>query len=289
MFLDANVAIMLTLHLPRGFDLALRRMHFNREPLVCDMDRRLAEQLFHDEQAAARAESYRRGRAELRFDDASYLDHETWMRPAFAKLGELRRKDVLDYGCGHGMASVVLARSGANVTAFDLSPGYIAEARERARANGVNVTCTVADGEELPFPDASFDAVWGNAILHHLDLTLAGRELCRVLKPDGVAVFCEPWGGNPALTFARRFLPYPGKDRTPDEVPLTRGDLAPLRDVFPIVETEGFQLLGMVRRMRRGRGGRLICTCDVLDAHLLRTIPPLWNWCRYVVLTLRKC
>src|SRR6266542_4183311 len=113
------------------------------------MDRRTSEIVFHDRQAADRADTFRAGRVELRFDDESYLDHETWMRPAFAKLGNLRGKAVLDYGCGHGMAAVVLARAGATVTAFALSPGYVAEARERATANGVSVTCAVADGEEL--------------------------------------------------------------------------------------------------------------------------------------------
>src|SRR5438874_4612936 len=156
-------------------------------------DRRTTEQEFHDRQAADRAGSFRAGRADLRFNDADYLDHETWVRPAFAKLGDLRGKRVLDYGCGHGMAAVVLARAGAAVTAFDLSPGYVTEAREGATANGVTVECVVADGEDLPFPDGTFDAVWGSAILHHLDLSRAGRELSRVLKPGGVAVFCEPW------------------------------------------------------------------------------------------------
>jgi SAM-dependent methyltransferase len=252
------------------------------------MDRRTSEIVFHDRQAADRADTFRTGRADLRFDDQSYLDHETWIRPAFAKLGDLHGKSALDYGCGHGMAAVVLARAGANVTAFDLSTGYVAEARERAAANDVSVACTVADGEELPFPDGSFDAVWGNAILHHLDLARAGRELFRVMKPGGVAVFCEPWGGNPALAFARRFLPYPGKDRTPDEVPLTRRDLAPVRAVFSVAECEGFQLLGMLRRLRRRLPRSRFGLVDALDARLLRTCPPLWNWCRYVVLTLKK-
>jgi SAM-dependent methyltransferase len=186
------------------------------------------------------------------------------------------------------MAAVVLARAGAAVTAFDLSPGYVAEARERMRANGVVVECVVADGEDLPFPDAAFDAVWGNAILHHLDLDRAGRELIRVLKPGGVAVFCEPWGGNPALAFARRFLPYPGKDRTPDERPLTRGDLAPLRAIFPTVEVEGYQFLGMLRRAWRaeGRNSPKSSRLDAADRWLLRRCPALGNWCRYVVVTL---
>jgi SAM-dependent methyltransferase len=250
------------------------------------MDRLLTEQRFHDRQAAERGESFRTGRAELRFDDAAYLDHETWIRPAFARLGDIRGKNVLDYGCGHGMAAVVLARVGATVTAFDLSPGYVNEARERMRANGVEVECIVADGEELPFPDAAFDAVWGNAILHHLDLTRAGRELFRVLKPGGVAVFCEPWGGNPVLAFARRFLPYPGKERTPDEQPLNRRDLAPLRVIFPIVECEGFQLCGMLRRAWSNPG--LCRMLDAADVRLLGWCPALKNWCRYMVVTLRK-
>ena len=247
-------------------------------------DRLAAERAFHDRQAAGRAASFQTGRADLGFADRDYLDHETWVRPAFAKLGDLRGKHVLDYGCGHGMAAVVLARAGARVTAFDLSPGYVAEARERCRANGVAAACGVADGEALPFADHSFDAVWGNAVLHHLDLAKAGRELRRVLRPGGVAVFCEPWGGNPALGFARRFLPYPGKDRTPDERPLTGRDLAPLRDHFA-VEVDGHQLLGMARRVWPSR--RLLHLLDAADARLLRLCPPLGNWCRYAVLTLR--
>ncbi len=248
-------------------------------------ERRDAEQLFHDRQAAGRADSFRAGAADLRFDTDAYLDHETWVRPAFAALGNLRGKAALDYGCGHGMAAVTMARAGAAVTAFDLSPGYVNEARERAAANGVSVECVTADGEELPFADGSFDAIWGNAILHHLDLAKAGRELKRVLKPSGVAVFCEPWGGNPLLGYARRALPYPGKHRTPDEQPLTRRDLRPLREVFPSVEVRGFQLFGMVRRV--WLNPRLLKRLDAVDARLLRSMPSLKNWCRYVVIVLR--
>ncbi len=242
------------------------------------------EQLFHDEQAAERSASFRGGRADLRFADGAYLDHETWIRPAFAKLGPLNGKRVLDYGCGHGMAAVVLARAGATVDAFDLSPGYVREARERADANGVNVTVRVANGEELPYPDASFDAVWGCAILHHLDLAKAASELRRVLKPGGAAVFCEPWGGNPLLAFARRRLPYPGKHRTPDERPLVAADLPPLREAFPNLTVQGFQLFGMVRRVLPA--SRMVKAIDRLDGALFRAVPRLEKWSRYVVLTL---
>jgi SAM-dependent methyltransferase len=254
---------------------------------VTATERLRSEQEFHDRQAADRAAYFTERRDELLFADADYLDHETWVRPAFARLGDIAGKSVLDYGCGHGMAAVVLARAGAIVTGFDLSPAYVAEARDRATANGVAATFLEADAEYLPFADNSFDAVWGCAILHHLDLDIAGRELRRVLRPGGVAVFCEPWGGNPILSLARRRLPYPGKERTPDERPLNRDDLRPLRRLFPGLEVRGYQLLGMVRRALRRQpraGDRL----DRWDETLLRRFPALENWCRYVVLTLGR-
>lgn len=250
------------------------------------MDRRVSERVFHDRQAAERRQRFRATRADFIFTDEAFLDHETWIRPAFEQFGSLANKRALDYGCGHGMASVVLARAGATVTAFDLSPGYVLEARERAIANHVGVECVVADGEELPFPTASFDVVWGNAILHHLDLSRAGRELHRVLKPGGIAVFCEPWGGNPLLGFARRFLPYPGKERTPDERPLTRNDLLPLQTIFGKLDVRGFQLLGMIRRVWKNES---VCRfLNRLDGGILSACPLLEDWCRYAVITVRK-
>ena len=249
-------------------------------------DRLHSEQRFHDRQAVARAESFAAGAADLRFGDDDYLDHEPWVRPAFGALGDVRGRRALDYGCGHGMAAVVLARRGARVTAFDLSAGYVREAALRARANGVAIDAVQADGEALPFADGAFDAVWGCAILHHLDLRRAGRELRRVMRPGGVAVFCEPWGENPLLDLARRYAPYPHKHRTPDERPLTRRGLRVLRDVFPDLRVRGYQLLGMARRVWPARW--LTARLDACDRFLLRRLPALENWCRYVVLTMRR-
>src|SRR5262245_13700976 len=103
------------------------------------MDRLSTEQAFHDRQAQARSETFSHQSDRLCFTDDAYLRHETWIEPAFRQLGELRGRRVLDFGCGHGMAAVVLARRGARVTAFDLSFGYLDEARRRARANGAAV------------------------------------------------------------------------------------------------------------------------------------------------------
>src|SRR5213076_407961 len=146
---------------------------------------------------------------------------------------------LLDYGCGHGMASVVLARAGARVTAMDLSHGYLREAATRALANDVTLSLVQADGERLPFADASFDRIWGNAILHHLDLQTTATELFRALAPGGVAVFAEPWGENPILSWARTRMAYPGKQRPPDAQPISRRAIRLLRPVFPHVQVQG--------------------------------------------------
>jgi SAM-dependent methyltransferase len=249
------------------------------------MDRLERERLFHDLQARERAAWFAHRPSELLVDVDAFLDHETWIRPAFSALGILDNARVLDYGCGHGMAGIVLARMGAQVTAFDLSGDYVREARDRARVNGVRMTYVQADGERLPFRDGSFDRVWGNAILHHLRLPVAGRELRRVLRPGGVAVFCEPWGENPLLNFARNHLPYHGKHRTQDEQPLRRWQVRELEGVFPELELHGHQFFSMVRRVVSSR--RVTASLERCDRIVLAHLPALQRYCRYVVLTLR--
>src|SRR5947209_15543773 len=102
-------------------------------------ERRLAERAFHERQAQERAADFRRRQDVFSISELRYLEHETWIRPALARLGTVERLSVLDYGCGHGMAAVVLARRGARVTAFDLSHGYLSEAALRARQSGLNI------------------------------------------------------------------------------------------------------------------------------------------------------
>ena len=242
------------------------------------------ERAFHDRQAAQRARAMTLD--EYVVDDNAYLQHESWIAPAMAALGDVAGKRVLDLGCGHGMASVVLARRGAHVTACDLSAGYVREAQRRASVNGVIARFAVCNGERLPFADAAFDCIWGNAILHHFNLDVAAKEMERVLAADGIAVFCEPWAGNPILNLARRHLPYAGKHRTHDETPLAVADLDCLRRAFRDVHVEGHQLFSMLGRVCRSR--LVISALGRCDAHFLRMLPFLQRHCRYVVITLRK-
>lgn len=246
------------------------------------MDRLENEERFHDEQAAARAVRFA-DLASLRFTDEWYLHHEPWILPAVMSFGSLHGKKLLDYGCGHGMASVVFSRLGAEVTGFDLSSQYVSEAKRRAVANEVTATFLTANAESLPFEANSFDLVWGNAILHHLDFDVACTELKRVMRPGAIAVFCEPWGGNPLMEWARRWVPYAGKHRTVDEHPLRVSDIPLIRKHFPDLNLRGFQLLGSIQRIWR-RESPAGSWLDNLDTRLMDRFPKLEKWGRYVVL-----
>jgi ubiquinone/menaquinone biosynthesis C-methylase UbiE len=104
--------------------------------------------------------------------------------------------DVLEVGCGTGFFTLNLMLAGvidrAHVT--DISPGMVRVAERNAASLGLSVAGRVADAERLPYGDASFDLVVGHAVLHHIpDVTLALREVLRVLRPGGRFVFAgEP-------------------------------------------------------------------------------------------------
>ena len=79
-------------------------------------------------------------------------------------------------------------------TATDISPGMVAALEASAARLGVPVRTACCEAAELPFPDDSFDLVFGHAVLHHLpDLEGSFREFLRVLRPGGAIAFCgEP-------------------------------------------------------------------------------------------------
>lgn len=98
----------------------------------------------------------------------------------------LRGKDVLEIGCGTGVHAKLLAASGARLTAVDLTPTAVDLTRRRLAQAGLEANVLEADAEHLPFPDASFDAVWSWGVIHHsADTDAVIAEIGRVLRPGG--------------------------------------------------------------------------------------------------------
>jgi SAM-dependent methyltransferase len=102
---------------------------------------------------------------------------------------------VLDCGCGPGSITLGLAEVVApgEVVGIDIESAQIALARtQAAQRGGPNIRFDVGDVRHLPYPDATFDAVFGHTILiqFHDPVPLL-TEVYRVMKPGGVVGFRE--------------------------------------------------------------------------------------------------
>lgn len=119
-------------------------------------------------------------------------------------------KRLLDYGCGNGDDTIFAAKNGASVTGIDLSEISISHCKEKAIKEGVSnrTKFYVMDGESLEFADNSFDLVVIYGVLHHMDFSVAMKELSRVLKPEGQAICTEALAYNPLIRFYRQRTPH---------------------------------------------------------------------------------
>ncbi len=125
---------------------------------------------------------------------------------------------VLDCGCGTGTLAVIAKRqvgTEGTVKGIDLSPDQLAIAREKAEKENLDIEFLEGSVDELPFPDASFDAIFSTLMIHHLPATVkqgAFREMRRVLKPGGRIVIVDfgppkhVWGWVVFAPFVLMFL-----------------------------------------------------------------------------------
>jgi ubiquinone/menaquinone biosynthesis C-methylase UbiE len=114
---------------------------------------------------------------------------------------------VLDLCCGDGIHSLTAARLGARVTASDLAEKNLIVTQTRADRAGLPITTLVADAENLPLPDSSFDLVTCVGSLSYLDLDQFIRETRRLLRPGGTLIFVDSLNHNPIYRF-NRYLHY---------------------------------------------------------------------------------
>ena len=127
------------------------------------------------------------------------------------------RRQVKEAVPGQKSVEALSKRHGAHVRHMPRGCGIPLTAQSDHVRRGIDAR--VMDANRLEFPDASVDAIIGRAILHHLDYEQAVREVHRVLRPGGTAIFMEPLRDNPAWKLFRSLTP---KARTREELPLSR-------------------------------------------------------------------
>lgn len=121
---------------------------------------------------------------DYRFDKLRYL-------PQLVDFGGFRGQRLIEVGCGIGTDLTRFARGGARVTGIDLSDTAIDLARKNLALHDVSAEeLRVANGEALPYPDASFDVVYAHGVIQYTaDPARLVRECHRVLTPGGAGIF----------------------------------------------------------------------------------------------------
>ena len=160
---------------------------------------------------------------------------------------------VLDAACGTGNLAVIAARRGCITSGLDIAANLVAQARERARVEGLRIDYTEGDAEAMPYPDASFDAVVSMyGVMFAPRPERVASELQRVVKPGGLIAMANwtPGGfiGKMFAVFARHLPPPPGLPS-----PLLWGDEAVVHTRFN----------GTVKELRLTR--RIARMCFPLD------------------------
>ena len=137
---------------------------------------------------------------------------------------------LLDVACGTGHLLRMLgaALPGARLFGVDLSPHYLAWAREKLpRELDVSLVCENA--EHLPFPDSHFDAATNVFLLHELPAEVRARilgELARVVRPGGLAVVADSLQLSDAPELHRELHAFPDRFHEPYYASYIRDDLA---------------------------------------------------------------
>ncbi len=110
------------------------------------------------------------------------------------EIGEWQpTQHALDVATGGGHTALAVAPHVAHITVSDLTPRMLEQARSYLSSQGVtNADYEVADAEQLPFADASFDRVTCRIAPHHFpNVAQAVKEIARVLKPQGLFLLID--------------------------------------------------------------------------------------------------
>jgi ubiquinone/menaquinone biosynthesis C-methylase UbiE len=109
-----------------------------------------------------------------------------WHVPVVADFNAFQDKEVLEIGCSIATDGLEFAKCGANYTGADLTPHSIELAEERFRLFNVTGNFVVANAEELPFPDESFDHIYSFGVIHHAPRPeKIVAEMHRILRKGG--------------------------------------------------------------------------------------------------------
>ena len=121
-------------------------------------------------------------------------DAETGLAITLSGLADAKGLKIADIGCGTGASTLVLANElDAEITAVDFIPEFLEDLERRAQDAGLaeRITTLAASMEDLPFEEASLDAIWSEGAIYNIGFENGIRAWRRFLKPGGILAVSE--------------------------------------------------------------------------------------------------
>jgi len=163
-------------------------------------------------------------------------DAQTGLALALAGLSGRTGLKIADVGCGTGVSTRLLARTlDAHVTAVDFLPDFLEILRTKAAEEGLGprIETLAASMDDLPFADASLDAIWAEGAIYNIGFLRGISEWRRFLKPNGILAVSE-------LTWLTADRPEELQHHWEAEYP----EVAPASHKIGQLEKAGYKLLG---------------------------------------------
>lgn len=203
--------------------------------------------------------------------DIRFFDHIQFLKNHFEGI---EGKRVLEPACGTGVMGCYLGKyRKCFVEGIDISPKsiQIAERRKKLLNLERKINFTVQSFYETNFSDNSFDLVIGNSLHHMHDYNKIGKEMSRILKKGGKAVFIEPYGHNFIFNFVRVHNLFGSGGGSPEEYGnyLTIKKINTLSSYFSKVNCEEFRFFMMAARSLKSlKILKVFYTMDSILRHL---------------------
>ncbi len=245
-------------------------------------ERQRSEEIYHDKKYKGNSQA-----------EVTQSKTKEYYKFFWEQVGDVNSKKVLDFGCGDGWLCIGYAKNGADAWGFDISGELVEKAKKWANKEGLSkkIRLEKMTAEDLTYEDNFFDLIVGSAILHHTELDITLRNIKKVLKPDGKAIFIEPMNQNIFLQLWRKMTP---NRRSPTERALTKSDLLLIEHVFPrarltffgflSIFTEGLLVFSPQSKVVAAVNSWL----EKVDRRIFQFLPFLGRFGAVVVLKLKK-
>lgn len=155
-----------------------------------------------------------------------------WFAPcqkeALDIVGNINGKSVLVLGVGRGNELDMIKERKAKIIAIDVAIKSFDHQQEKA--NDEDVKGIVMDVQQMGFADDSFDVIYLQSMLCHVNMELAAKEISRVLKPGGRFILLEEMNNNLWAYLYRKIFSY--KSATPYDQFMSQKDVSVISDSF---------------------------------------------------------